>query len=61
MIHKKENVTIEDIKNISKEMNIPLSEEQTLTILNEFNMIVMDKGDSWEDIIKEIINANNQK
>lgn len=36
---KKENVTIEDIKNISKEVNITLDPYQSLNILNEYNRV----------------------
>ena len=51
-----ENVTLQDIQDVSKEMNIELTQYETETILNEYNRIVTDKGESWNEIIKELIN-----
>ena len=55
MIHNKENVTIQDIKDISKGINIELNPEQLEIIYNEFNRIVMDKGESWDELVKILI------
>lgn len=55
MIHNKENVTIKDIQDISKGMNIELNPEQLETIYNEYNREVMDKGDSWDELVKILI------
>ena len=55
---KKIDVTKEDIKEISKELNIPLTPEQSKTILDEYNRIVMDKGESWDELIRGLIVKN---
>lgn len=49
------NVTIEDIKGIQMDMNVILSQEQTQNILNEYNRVCMDKGESWNEILNELI------
>lgn len=49
------NVTIEDIKAIQRDMNVILSQEQTQNILNEYNRVCMDKGESWNEILNELI------
>ena len=49
------NVTIEDIKGIQRDMNVILSQEQTQNILNEYNRVCMDKGESWNEILNELI------
>ena len=52
-----ENVTIQDIQDVSKGMNIELTQYETETILNEYNRVVMDKGESWNEILKELISV----
>ena len=52
---KKIDVTPEDIKDISIELNIPLTPEQLETIYNEYNRIVMDKGEGWDELITGLI------
>jgi hypothetical protein len=49
------NVTIEDIKNIGIEYGILLSNEQLNSILKEYNRIVTDKAEDWNDIIKHLM------
>ena len=49
------NVTIEDIKGIQRDMNVILTQEQTQNILNEYNRVCMDKGESWNEILNELI------
>ena len=58
---KKIDVTIEDIKDISIELNIPLTPEQLETILDEYNRIVMDKGEGWDELIKILIMKEGTK
>ena len=53
----KQNVTLQDIKEVSKEMNIHLTNEVLNNILNEYNRVVMDRGESWNELIKELING----
>jgi phenylalanyl-tRNA synthetase beta subunit len=50
------NVSIEDIKGIEQELGIQLTDEQRDTILKHYQRVVMDKGESWNVIIKELIN-----
>ena len=50
----KSNVTIQDIKDIGIYYGILLSNEQTDKILKEYNRVVTDKAEDWEDISKEL-------
>lgn len=50
----KSNVTIQDIKDIGIYYGILLSNEQTDKILKEYNRVVTDKAEDWEDILKEL-------
>ena len=52
---KKIDVTMEDIKEISKQMKIPLTTEQLETIYNEYNRLVMDKGEDWDELVEILI------
>ena len=51
----KNNVTIDDIKGIETELGIQLTNEQRAEILNQFNRVVMDRADSWSEIIEDLI------
>ncbi len=50
------NVNINDIKGIEQELGIQLTDEQRDMILKHYQRVVMDKGESWYVIIKELIN-----
>ena len=50
------NVSIEDIKGIEQELGIQLTDGQRESVLNGYQRVVMDKGESWHVIIKELIN-----
>jgi hypothetical protein len=52
----KDNVNIEDIKEIESLLNITLTNEQRESLLMEYNKVVMDKGESWDILIRELIN-----
>jgi hypothetical protein len=52
----KDNVSIKDIKEIESLLNITLTNEQRESILSEYNKVVMDKGESWDILIRELIN-----
>ena len=58
---KKIDVTKEDIQDISKELNIPLTPEQLEIIYNEYNREVMDKGESWDRLIEILIMKEGTK
>jgi hypothetical protein len=56
------NVSINDIKDIAIQNDILLSEEQiTLTdlqrdkILNEYNTIIGDRAEGWDELIKHLM------
>lgn len=51
----KNNVTIEDIKGIESRLEVQLTNEQRVIILNEFNRLVMDSADGWNKIIEDLI------
>ncbi len=55
-MNRKDNVNIEDIKEIESLLNITLTNEQRESLLMEYNKVVMDKGESWDILIKELIN-----
>jgi glycerol dehydrogenase-like iron-containing ADH family enzyme len=49
------NVSITDIKEIGIQNGIELSEEQIQNVLREYNTIVMDKAEGWDELIKHLI------
>ena len=49
------NVSINDIKEIAIQNDIQLSEEQIQNVLREYNTIVMDKSEGWDELIKHLI------
>jgi hypothetical protein len=49
------NVSINDIKEIGVQNDILLSEEQLHNVLSEYNRIVMDKAEGWEELIKHLM------
>ena len=56
-----ENVTIKDIEDVSKELGIELTDGQKQIVLDGFNRVVMDRGESWDEIIKDLINEINDR
>lgn len=51
----KQDVTIEDINRVAEVIDIKLTNEQCLKILNEYNRIVMDKGEDWFELVNILI------
>jgi hypothetical protein len=49
------NVTINDIKEIETELNITLTDVQRDKILNEYNTIIGDRAESWDELIELLI------
>jgi hypothetical protein len=49
------NVSINDIKEIGAQHDILLNEEQIHNVLSEYNRIVMDKAEGWEELIKHLM------
>lgn len=49
------NVSINDIKDIETTLSITLTDLQRNTILNEYNTIITDKAEGWDELIKHLI------
>ena len=49
------NVSINEIKEIAIQHDIALSEEQIKNVLRDYNIIVMDKSEGWDELIKDLI------
>ena len=52
---EKQNVTTADIERIAEVIEVSLTDEQTLKILNEYNRLVLDRGDSWYELVEMLI------
>ena len=51
----REDVTIQDIEEQGMKIGINLTEEEKEKVFNEYNRIVMDKGEGWEELITGLI------
>jgi len=49
------NVTINDIKDIERKLSITLTDMQRNTILNEYNTIIGDRAEGWDELIELLI------
>ena len=49
------NVSIQDIKEIEHQLSITLTDVQRNKILNEYNTIIGDRAESWDELIKLLI------
>jgi hypothetical protein len=49
------NVSIQDIKDIETELSITLTDMQRDTILNEYNTIIGDRAEGWDELIELLI------
>ena len=49
------NVSINEIKEIAIQHDIALSDEQINNVLRDYNIIVMDKSEGWDELIKDLI------
>ena len=49
------NVSIKEIKEIAIHNDILLSDEQIKNVLRDYNIIVMDKSEGWDELIKDLI------
>jgi len=49
------NVSIQDIKEIEGELSITLTDMQRNTILNEYNTIIGDRAEGWNELIELLI------
>lgn len=49
------NVSIDDVEEVEKRLNVSLSKEQRQHILEQYNRVVMDKAQSWDVILEDLI------
>ena len=49
------NVSINDIKEIETTLSITLTDLQRDKILNEYNTIIGDRAEGWDELIKHLI------
>jgi hypothetical protein len=49
------NVSINDIKEIESELSITLTDLQRDKIPNEYNTIIGDRAESWDELIELLI------
>jgi hypothetical protein len=49
------NVSINDIKQIETQLSITLNDLQRDKILNEYNTIIGDRAEGWEELIELLI------
>ena len=49
------NVSINDIKEIETQLSITLTDLQRDKILNEYNTIIGDRAEGWDELIKLLI------
>ena len=49
------NISKKDIKEIERELSITLTDIQRNTILNEYNTIIGDRAESWNELIELLI------
>ena len=55
------NVTLNDIKELEKKSHIELTPDQRICVLNEYNRVVVDKGESWDEILRDLINGCSKR
>ena len=51
----KSNITIGDIKGREVQLGIRLSEEQRDVVLREYQRLVLDRAEGWDELIKHLI------
>ena len=51
----KSNITIGDIKGIEVQLGIRLSDEQRDVVLREYQRLVLDRAEGWDELIKHLI------
>ena len=49
------NVSINEIKEIAIQHDILLSDEQIQNVLRDYNIIVMEKSEGWDELLKDLI------
>ena len=56
MVRHKDNVSIEDIREIESQLDVVLTNEQRKSVLKEYDRIVWDSYKDWDILIRELIN-----
>ena len=56
MVRHKNNVSIEDIREIESQLNVVLTNAERKSVLKEYDRIVWDSYKDWDILIRELIN-----
>lgn len=56
MVRHKNNVSIEDIREIESQLNVVLTNAERKSVLKEYDRIVWDSYMDWDILIMELIN-----
>ena len=56
MVRHKDNVSIEDIREIESQLDVVLTNAERKTVLKEYDRIVWDSYKDWDILIRELIN-----
>ena len=49
------NVSLNDVEEVEKRLGVSLSKEQRQHILEQYNRVVMDRAQSWDVILEDLI------
>jgi phenylalanyl-tRNA synthetase beta subunit len=49
------NVSLNDVEEVEKRLGVSLTREQRQHILEQYNRVVMDKAQSWDVILQDLI------
>ena len=55
MVRHKDNVSIEDIREIESQLDVVLTNEQRKSVLKEYDRIVWDSYKDWDVIVRELV------
>ena len=56
MVRHKDNVSIEDIREIESQLDVVLTNAERKSVLKEYDRIVWDSYKDWDVLIRELIN-----
>lgn len=56
MVRHKDNVSIEDIREIESQLDVVLTNAERKSVLKEYDRIVWDSYKDWDILIRELIN-----
>lgn len=52
---KMNNVSLNDVEEVEKRLGVSLTKEQRQHILEQYNRVVMDRAQSWDVILQDLI------